>query len=157
MLRTDRKSQILRIAYYGAIATMLTATDTWTGLLLYWILPYVTWHIGVQYVRLICEHSAVQRSHPLYGLTRSTIPGLLGRLLVLPRHIGYHIEHHMYPSVPLYNLPALHAALMQVPSFANHAEIHTRIADSLHACTQTFVPPSEGQDQNEPTRSRLAA
>jgi fatty acid desaturase len=30
-----------------------------------------------------------------------------------PHHVNYHIEHHLYPAVPHYNLPRLHAALEQ--------------------------------------------
>jgi fatty acid desaturase len=31
--------------------------------------------------------------------------------LLFPHHVNYHIEHHLYPAVPHYNLPRLHAAL----------------------------------------------
>jgi fatty acid desaturase len=37
---------------------------------------------------------------------------MLQRFFLFPHHVGYHIEHHLYPAVPHYHLPALHAALM---------------------------------------------
>jgi fatty acid desaturase len=32
---------------------------------------------------------------------------------LFPHHVNYHIAHHLYPAVPHYNLPALHAALQR--------------------------------------------
>src|SRR5207244_1504837 len=96
----------LRYAFFVAAAAALTALGGWRGFLLYWVVPYCTWHMTIQYARLICEHSAVDSDDPAYRVTRSTLPGPAGRALVLPRHIGYHLAHHLYPSVPFYRLPA---------------------------------------------------
>src|SRR5262249_28272713 len=55
-------------------AGALTLFDAWAALLLYWIVPYCTWHMAVQYVRIICEHSAVQSDEEEYSITRTTTP-----------------------------------------------------------------------------------
>ena len=52
------------------------------------------------------------------------IPTFLEALFILPRNIGYHIEHHWYPSVPFYNLPAFHARLMEDGSYRANANVH---------------------------------
>ncbi|NBP86706.1 MAG: hypothetical protein EBU54_16580 [Mycobacteriaceae bacterium] len=101
----------------------------------YWVVPYCTWHIVAQYMRLICEHSAVRSEVPAYAQTRSTIPGWLGRCFVLPRNIGYHLEHHWYPSVPFYRLPELHARLAALPGFRAHACCSRSLFESLRQCT----------------------
>ena len=31
--------------------------------------------------------------------------------LIFPHHVHYHLEHHLYPSLPHYNLPRAHRAL----------------------------------------------
>jgi fatty acid desaturase len=124
-----------RVLFWGAIFVLLHHFQAWRGFLLYWVLPYVTWHVAVQYVRLICEHSAVRSDDPRYADTRSTMPGLLGRLFVLPRNIGYHLAHHWYPSVPFYRLPELHALLERTPSFAAHARCSRSILASLRDVT----------------------
>ena len=36
---------------------------------------------------------------------------VLGRALLFPHHVNYHLEHHLYPAVPHYHLPALHRML----------------------------------------------
>ena len=63
-----------RIAFYGSLAAALTVFNAWYAFLLYWIVPYCTWHIAAQYTRLICEHSAVESDEEEYAITRSTVP-----------------------------------------------------------------------------------
>jgi fatty acid desaturase len=101
-----------RIAFYLSVAGTLTIFDAWYAFLLYWIVPYCTWHIAIQYARIICEHSAVESEEDEYGITRTMIPTLLESIFILPCNVGYHIEHHWYPSVPFYRLPDLHKQLM---------------------------------------------
>jgi fatty acid desaturase len=62
---------------------------------------------------------------------------------VLPRSIGYHIEHHWYPSVPFYNLPTLHARLMERAEFRAHAQCSHALLDSLWQCVDRppIAPP----------------
>ena len=126
---------VVRVLLWAAVFAALTATSTWSVFLLYWVVPYCTWHVAVQYVRLVCEHSAVRSDDPRYGHTRSTIPGPIGRLFVLPRHIGYHLAHHWYPSVPFYRLPELHALLAERPGFRAHARCSRSVPASLRECT----------------------
>jgi fatty acid desaturase len=124
---------LARIAYYAVAVSLITMLDIWPELLLFWVLPYCTWHPFVQYVRLICEHSGRIGKQPGFTLTRSTLPGPLGRLLILPHHIGYHIEHHWFPSVPWYRLPDLHAALQADPAFGS-ANVQRSVFASLRQC-----------------------
>lgn len=126
---------VARVVLLASVAAVLTWTDAWLGFAIFWVLPYITWHAGAQYVRLVCEHSEVFSDDPRYAVTRTTIPGLLGRAFVLPRNIGYHLEHHWYPSVPLYNLPALHEHLLRTPQYVAHARFTHSILASLAQCT----------------------
>lgn len=34
-----------------------------------------------------------------------------------PHHVAYHLEHHLFPAVPHYNLPKLHLALAADPRY----------------------------------------
>jgi len=38
---------------------------------------------------------------------------VLGRALLFPHHVNYHLEHHLYPAVPHYRLPRLHQLLVE--------------------------------------------
>jgi fatty acid desaturase len=123
-----------RFGFYATIAAALTYFGWWYAFLLYWIVPYCTWHIAAQYIRLICEHSAVESEEEEYSITRTTIPTWLESMLILPRNVGYHLEHHWYPSVPFYRLPELHRALMERQGFRRHAVVRRSVLISLGEC-----------------------
>lgn len=136
VLRRPAVELVARVVYFAAVAGLLHWQQWWHEALVLWILPYCTWHIVAQYTRLICEHSGAIGEHPHFTRTRSTMPGPLGRFFVLPHHIGHHIEHHWYPSVPWYNLPRLHLALRGDPEFRRHANVQRSVAASLRQCVR---------------------
>jgi fatty acid desaturase len=117
----------------------LTVFGAWYAFLLYWIVPYCTWHIAIQYARIICEHSAVESDDEEYGITRTTIPTLIESIFILPCNVGYHIEHHWYPSVPFYRLPDLHNELMAREGFRRHAVVRRSILASLGDCLKPQI------------------
>jgi fatty acid desaturase len=125
-----------RYTYFAGLAALFTLTGSWPLFLLYWLVPYCTWHTAIQYARLICEHSAVDSDAPAYQVTRTTIPTWLESLFILPRNIGYHIEHHWYPSVPFYRLPELHDRLRQDAGFRRHANVTQSVLRSLAQCAK---------------------
>jgi fatty acid desaturase len=84
----------------------------------------------------ICEHSAVESEEEEYGITRTTIPTLLESIFILPCNVGYHIEHHWYPSVPFYRLPDLHEQLVSREGFRRHAVIRRSVFASLVECVR---------------------
>jgi fatty acid desaturase len=128
-----------KFGFYATVAGTLTYFDAWVGFLLYWIVPYCTWHIAAQFMRIICEHSAVESDEAEYSITRTTVPTLLESLFILPRNVGYHLEHHWYPSVPFYNLPELHAELMVRQGFRTHAVVRRSVMTSLGECVRPAV------------------
>jgi fatty acid desaturase len=134
VLRRPAVELLARTAYYVLAVVALTMVDLWPEFLTLWILPHCTWHMAAQYTRLICEHSGRIGAQPGFELTRSTTPGALGRFFVLPHNIGYHLEHHWYPSVPWYNLPQLREALREDPEFLAHANIQHSVRASLRQC-----------------------
>ena len=69
-------------------------------------------------LRAICEHGAVSDfASPLTAArsnrTGGGIANVLGRVLLFPHHVNYHLEHHLYPAVPHYHLPRLHRLLAE--------------------------------------------
>ena len=125
------------MTYYAAFIGAMAYADVLRGFLLYWIVPYCTAHIAFQYIRLICEHSAIHSGDPAYAATRTTLARWWERWIIVPRNIHYHIEHHWYPSVPFYNLPALHRQLMVQPRFRQHAVVTNSVIASLRQCTRS--------------------
>jgi fatty acid desaturase len=84
------------------------------GLLKYavlWVLPAVTVLQAILRLRAIAEHGApIALDSPLTA-ARTHRPGPMLRFWLFPQQVGYHVEHHLYPAVPRYRLPDLHARL----------------------------------------------
>ncbi len=93
----------------------------WRGLSMYvvlWVVPLVTVLQPILRLRAICEHGAASDlSSPLTAArTNRTVgswPNRLARVALFPHHVNYHVEHHLYPAVPHYHLPALHRLLRE--------------------------------------------
>jgi fatty acid desaturase len=90
----------------------------WSGYLLQylvlWVLPLVTVVQAILRLRAIAEHGATTDfSSPLTAARTNLAPGWLA-WLIFPHQVNYHIEHHLYASVPHYHLPALHRELSKI-------------------------------------------
>lgn len=122
----------LRIGFYAAVAALLTLTGSWTGFLLYWAVPYFTFFFMFMYIRSVAEHfgETMDYSHDLTA-TRTVIPVFWERWFFAPHNMNYHIEHHLYPSVPHYRLPDLSHALMANPDYAATAHVTRGYATGL--------------------------
>ncbi|REJ96648.1 MAG: hypothetical protein DWQ34_03755 [Planctomycetota bacterium] len=111
--------------YYAALFGTLWYFSLLPVYLMYWLVPLLTSLKAVLRMRTIAEHYGLEYDHPLRQ-TRTTYPGLLGKLFISPKNIGLHLDHHLYPSVPFYNLPALHRELLDVEEFKSQAHLtHT--------------------------------
>jgi fatty acid desaturase len=100
--------------------------------LLLWVVPILTWLKMVMRIRSIAEHFAIEND--MYTPTRTTIPTLFERFFVAPRNINFHIEHHLYPSVPFFRLPKLHALLMKDPAYQSKAHVTCTYWGVLREC-----------------------
>ena len=77
-----------------------------------WLLPMMTWLPLVYRIRNIAEHALVaeNQADPLRQ-ARTTHANLLERAVVAPYFVNYHCEHHLFTSVPCWNLPRAHTLL----------------------------------------------
>jgi fatty acid desaturase len=71
----------------------------------------------------VAEHFGSMDYSEELGSTRTVIPFFWERAIFAPHNVNFHLEHHLYPSVPFYNLPALHHVAMRNPAFAQHAHL----------------------------------
>ncbi len=96
----------------------------WLGLLIYWIVPLFTYFLWIIYVRGVAEHFGGIEDHDnLLEKTRHIEANWFERLLIAPNYIHVHIGHHLYPSVPFYNLRELQRLLMLNPEYASRAHV----------------------------------
>jgi fatty acid desaturase len=85
---------------------------------MFFVIPFVWVAIFSRYLRLLSEHFGIpsaQQNAVAGAGTRTVLVSWPVRVMLWPHHLNYHIEHHWYPSVPFYNLPALHKVLYESP------------------------------------------
>jgi fatty acid desaturase len=109
------------VAFQAGVPAAIALAGGWPALAKYlvlWVLPMVTVLQVILRLRAIAEHGAVtDLSSPLTAArsnrTRGSLANRAARAMLFPHHVNYHLEHHLYPAVPHYRLPALHALLAQ--------------------------------------------
>jgi fatty acid desaturase len=132
-LNGSERARLILFLALGAAA--LTIFGGWKIFLLLWIVPACTSLTFIHRVRNLAEHYGVENEHEL-NASRHVRCQWWERFLFAPCNINYHLDHHLFPSVPFYNLPRLHARLMREEVFAASAhltESYTGIAKGVLA------------------------
>lgn len=107
----------------GIVAwTVVIVTRSWWPVFFLWVLPSATLLNVFGRVRFTAEHIGVENEHEL-NFSRTVIPNWLERVFIAPCGINYHVEHHMFPSVPGWRLKELHDVLMRDESYNQRAHI----------------------------------
>lgn len=109
-----------RLTFYCFVAAIVALCGLWLEALLLWFVPLFTFMPVIMRIRSIAEHSALPGQHDL-NMTRNILCPWWERWLLVPHNVHYHLDHHLFPSVPFYNLPALHGLLEHVPEYAEQA------------------------------------
>jgi fatty acid desaturase len=141
-----REARIL-LAGYLALLAWAPIGRTWVPLL-YFFIPRFAGAFGV-FSFITTQHMAMnQNVYDHRQNSRSMTNSWLSRMLYW--NMNYHIEHHIYPTVPFHALPALNAAIRdQLPApspslFAAHAEILRTIAAQRRDPTAFAYHPLPG-------------
>jgi fatty acid desaturase len=147
--RSDRN---LVIAFH----VFLFALFAWSGYLVQylvlWVLPLVTVVQAILRLRAIAEHGATTDfSSPLTAARTNLGPAWLHWAL-FPHNVGYHIEHHLYASVPQHNLPALHGAMVKHGLLENAEVVPFRVT-----LTKIFAERAPRTPAAETARTARAA
>lgn len=129
------------LAFFVTLMVVLTRYSLWLEYFAYWIVPLMTWLKVAVRLRTIGEHYALEYDH-IFRQTRTTYPSLIERLLIAPKNIAYHLDHHLYPSVPFYNLPELHQELLKHDEFRRQAHLTPTYARVLEECRTCGATPS---------------
>jgi fatty acid desaturase len=108
----DKKGgvKIKRIGFYVAAVAIISLTGSWATVSLYWLVPMFTLLPLILRIRSIAEHFGLEYTNELNS-TRNTHAGRFERFFLSPHNVCIHNDHHLYPSVPWFNLPKLHAHL----------------------------------------------
>jgi fatty acid desaturase len=105
----DRCWITVELALLALLAVAVIASPLpWTLLLHAWLIPMLVINTLVN-IRGMSQHTLLEHeSDPVLG-TRSILTNRVTAFFMCNEN--YHLEHHLYPGVPWYNLPRLHAAL----------------------------------------------
>ncbi len=118
-----KKPDYKRLAFYLVLIVVLSLAGAWKYFALYWVIPYFSTFFMLQYIRSVAEHFGELAYDHLLSSTRTVKATPIERFLIAPHNVGYHLEHHLYPGVPYYNLPKLHQLLMKTEDYKDKAHI----------------------------------
>lgn len=99
------------VSFHASAPVAAIATGWGWEYIVLWALPLVTVMQALLRMRAVLEHGAVDdTSSPLTAARTNLAPAWI-RWWLFPHQVNYHIEHHLYPAVPHYRMPAIHKAL----------------------------------------------
>jgi fatty acid desaturase len=132
---TPRERRYIAAEYAGMIAVwgIVFAVVPLRALLQVWLVPGIL--VGyISAVRALAQHALTDPEDPLLA-SRSVRSNRIVSFLLLNEN--YHLEHHLFPEVPSYNLPRLHDLLRARLTHAVEAPSYSRflaafIGRSLH-------------------------
>jgi fatty acid desaturase len=108
-----RRDRAAVIGFHLAALALAAATGCIIEYLVLWILPLVTVVQAILRLRAIAEHGATTDFSSPLTAARTNLASPLVEWLIFPHSVNYHIEHHLYASVPHYNLPELHREMVR--------------------------------------------
>lgn len=112
----------MALVYAGVtIAEVATGAPAWAYYGLYWIVPLFSAFPLFMVLRQWVQHGNADRGR--YTNTRVFLVNPLVRYAVFPWGMDYHLPHHLYASVPHYNLRELHEVLLADPEYRDKGVI----------------------------------
>jgi fatty acid desaturase len=113
-LRRVARGMIPVVIAQLALVMLFVIAGSWSTYLTLWVLPLLTLPVLFNGIRAFCDHANVTdepggKDHRLVTY-RSSPPE---RFFIAPFHMNYHAEHHLFPYVPHYRLPALRRRIEQ--------------------------------------------
>ena len=118
---THQKTE--RVVFYVVMMGMLTIFNLWSYYLLFWIIPYLTSFFMFQYIRSVAEHFGDLAYEDDLSSSRTVRASVFEKFFFAPHSVGYHLEHHLFPGVPFYNLSKLHYMLMEQDEYRDKAHV----------------------------------
>ena len=92
---------------HGSAFAICAASGALAGYTLYWTLPFLAATV-ISNARGWAEHQMTEPGHPLTSSRTVLTSRFISFFLC---NANYHMDHHLFPAVPWYNLPKLHAVL----------------------------------------------
>lgn len=109
--RISRGYWSFQLLFYFFTFLLVSHFNLWNMFFAYWLVPlFVIFPFWLR-IRNISEHYGVPQKNE-FNSTRNIIsPTLTERFFVGPLNVSYHLDHHLFPAIPFYNLPKVHRVL----------------------------------------------
>lgn len=112
-LRSEaRRDRVVVIGFHAASFAAAAASGLLLEYCVLWLLPLATVVQALLRLRAVAEHGATTDFSSPLTAARTNLAGPLLAWLLFPHRVNYHVEHHLYASVPHYNLPELHREMV---------------------------------------------
>jgi fatty acid desaturase len=104
---------LFMLFWNGAFIAASVLAGRWWVYPVLWLIPLFSIAILITILRTIAEHQPMdyQGRDPISPVIRTTLCSWLERRFMFPLNFNYHVEHHLFPQVPFFNLPLLHREL----------------------------------------------
>jgi fatty acid desaturase len=114
----SRAEHVRFFIYLAVLITLLVVTGGWLQWLVLWVYPSSTLMAAMFRLRGLGEHplDAESKQDELRE-TRDIVAPWPESALLAPLNAGYHLTHHIFPSIPFNNLPAMHKELAKLGLF----------------------------------------
>ena len=141
----DRRAVVLEYALmalaYGGVSWLASSLGRWDVVIQAWAIPLAV-AIAFGNARSWAEHALTEPGHPLTR-TRTVTSNRVTSFLMC--NLNYHLEHHLFPGVPWYNLPRVHALLREDYRAAG-AFVHGSYLRYLREAAQVGVHGRSGSE-----------
>lgn len=128
---------LCRVAGYLTMFAVLIYFRLFSTYLLFWVVPYLTAHKVIFRLRAVAEHFGIETGHP-YTDTRTVMPAWWERVIIAPFYVNLHLAHHLYPSVPFYNLPKLQSLIDKSETYQSMAHVTPTYMGMLYECLRDY-------------------
>lgn len=114
-----RRDKIAFYSFWAAVACVLVLTGEWGRFLLFWIIPYLTsFQIIGWYIELSEHTPMVKFANVDIEMTRNRKSRGVEKFLTGTYSDHYHLDHHLDPRTPYWNLKRAHAIRLEDPRYA---------------------------------------
>jgi fatty acid desaturase len=103
------------VVFNVALLTLCILAGRWYFYFLLWLYPIVAVAVALNIIRTIAEHQpedfARAAENDMQPVVRTTVPNWFEKWLMYQANFNYHVEHHLFPTIPHHNLGLVHCHL----------------------------------------------
>jgi fatty acid desaturase len=115
---------ILFIVFWGIFGSLFTYYEIWQQVLVFWFLPQVFVMFPLLKLHGYGEHTGATGPTE-YQRTWVHNFNPITNFFIYPINSGFHLEHHMFPMIPWFNMQKFRKALLEHPEFATESQAVT--------------------------------